>query len=126
MYKMNDLPPIIPKPGSGSGRDVFRETCLQRAIQVEVCPPRNPIYAVFGEISRCFNWKRHWKCAVFGIAGGSLVCVMDALERMAGDDLDVHFVVIVFVEECAVTCASDRARSHCSANAAVENVQHPI
>lgn len=83
---------------------------------------RDPIDSVFEEISRCIGRKRYWMCAVFGVAVGSLVRVMQALERIAGDDLDVHFIVVVFVEEGAVACASDSAGLHRSAHAAVENV----
>lgn len=41
---------------------------------------------------------------------------------MACDYLNVDFLVVVFVEECAVTCASDGAGFHGSAYAAVEDI----
>ena len=41
---------------------------------------------------------------------------------MTCDDLNVDFLVVVLVEECAVTCASDGAGLHGSAYTAIENV----
>lgn len=41
---------------------------------------------------------------------------------MACDELNVHFVVVIFVEEAGVTCASNCAGLHRSAYATVENV----
>ena len=57
-----------------------------------------------------------------GIGAGSLVCVMHALVFVTSDDLNVGFLVVVFVEEGAVACASDSASFHHSADAAIKNV----
>lgn len=47
---------------------------------------------------------------------------MYALPPITCDDLDVDFLVVVLVEECAVTRTSDGAGLHSSAHATVENV----
>ena len=47
---------------------------------------------------------------------------MHALVRTAGDDLNVHFLVAVFVEEGAVARTGDGAGFHRGAHAAVEDV----
>ena len=57
-----------------------------------------------------------------GVGVGLLVRVMHALEGVAGDELDVHFGVVVFVEEGAVTGSRDGAGFHRRADAAVEDV----
>ena len=47
---------------------------------------------------------------------------MHALEFVTSDDFNVRFLVVIFVEEGAVTCTSDGAGFHHGADAAVENV----
>ena len=47
---------------------------------------------------------------------------MHALEFVTGDDFNVRFLVVIFVEEGAVACAGDGARFHHGADAAVKNV----
>lgn len=47
---------------------------------------------------------------------------MHTLQFIACDDLDVDFLIVVFVEEGTVTCASDIASLYHSAYATVENV----
>ena len=47
---------------------------------------------------------------------------MHALPCITCDDLDVNFMIVVFVEERAVTGAGDSASFKDSAHAAVENV----
>ena len=50
---------------------------------------------------------------------------MHALPFVAGDDLDVHFVIVIFEEEGAVTCACDGAGPHRGTDASVEDVLIP-
>ena len=47
---------------------------------------------------------------------------MHALPCMAGDEFNVHFMVVILVEKGGVTSASNSAGLHHSAYATVENV----
>ena len=47
---------------------------------------------------------------------------MYALPFVTSDNLNVRFLVIVFVKEGAMACASDSASFHHSADAAIKNV----
>ena len=47
---------------------------------------------------------------------------MHAFPCITCDDLDVHFMIVVFVEEGAVACARDGASLELSAYASIENV----
>ena len=119
---MDGLPPIVPQPAPGSGWDIVRQCLLQLAIQIEIRTTREPINSVLLKVIRCVRWKSHLDCASFGVGVGSLIRVMHALPCIAGDELDVHFLIVVLVEEGAVTCASDCAGLHRSAYATVENI----
>ena len=91
-------------------------------IKVEVRTPRDPINSVLLEHGGRIRRKSLAECAGRGIGAGSLVGVMHALELVTSDNLNVGFLVIVLVEEGAVACASDSARFHHSADAAIKNV----
>lgn len=119
---MDDLPPIVPKPAARDGWDIAAQRFLQLAIEIEVRLTGKPIDSIFLESGRRVGWKRHLNRAGFGVRIGSLIGVMHALPGIARDDLDVHFMIVIFVEESAVTCAGNGASSQDSAHAAVENV----
>ncbi len=89
---------------------------------VEIRTTRKPVDSVFLEGRCCIGWKGHSNCAGFGIGVGFLIRVMHAFPCIACDDLDVHFMIVVFVEEGAMTCASDRTSLERCADASVENV----
>ncbi len=89
---------------------------------IEVRTTRKPVDSVFLEGSSRIGWKGHSNCAGFGVGVGFLVRVMHALPCIARDDLDIHFMIVVFVEEGAVTCTSDSTSLERRADASVENV----
>ena len=62
------------------------------------------------------------KRAGLGVGAGFLIRVMHALERMACDEFNVDFLIVVFIEESSMTCARDSAGLHRRAHATVKNV----
>lgn len=119
---MDDLPPIVPKPAAGGGWDIVRQGLLQLTIEIEVRATRDPVDSILLEDSRRIGGESHSNGAIFGVGVGFLIGVMHALPFIACDNLDVHFVIVVFEEKGAVTSAGDRASFQGSADAGVENV----
>ena len=120
--KSDLLPPIIPQPATRSGRDVFAQGLLQLIVEVEVRPAGEPVDPVLLEDGRRVGREGLADRARRGVGAGFLVRVMHALPRVAGDNFDVHFLVVVLVEKGAVARAGDGAGPEESAYAAVENV----
>ena len=119
---MDDSPPIVPKPATRYGWHIGFQRLLQLPVEIEIRLTRKPVDSVFLKASRRVGWKGHSDCAGFGVGVGSLVGVMHALPCIAGDKLNVHFMIVIFVEKGAVTGARNGASFEDGAHAAVENV----
>lgn len=122
---MDDLPPVIPKPTTRCGWDIVCQRFLQVTVEIEIRTTGEPVDSIFLEGRRCIGWKGHSNRTCIGIGVGFLIRVMHALPCITCDDLDVHFMIVVFVKEGAVACASDSASLERSAYASIENVIIP-
>lgn len=119
---MDDLPPIVPKPAACSGWDILRQCLPQLTAKIEIRTTRDPINSVLLEGSRSIRGEGHSIRAGYSVGVGLLIRVVHTLQFIACDDLDVDFLIVVFVEEGTVTCARDIAGFYHSAYATVENV----
>ena len=122
MWRTLSLPPIVPKPAASDGWHIGLQALLQGAIEIKIRAIRKPVNSVFLKSSCCIGCKSHADCCGFRFDRGLLVCVVHALPCVARDELDVNFMIVVFVEECAMACARNRACLECGAYTAVEDV----
>ena len=95
------LPPIIPQPLPLLRRHIIRETRLQRPIEIEIRPTRQPIETILVKPSRQIRSQRETRRRRCSRRISFLVSVMHAFELAAGEDFNVRFLGIAFVEERA-------------------------
>ena len=119
---MISLPPVVPKPAASDGWHIGLQALLQGAIEIEIRAIREPVNSVFLKSSRCIGCKSHANRCSLRFDRGLLVGVVHALPCITRDNLDVNLMIVVFVKECAMACARDRAGLECGAYTAVENV----